>query len=169
MKATFCVLCATLLAALSFLGCAWGFRPYSKTEIPVDFSKAGAVYETDFQIYRKQHYDLVAMWYTDHFNHSNEVFKYLKGIFTDNGRRRIGIPVHILITRVFPSGEEVIVEKNDFIFDFFAVGGKGDPVYSAVTSFDLKPGKYRMRITNLKEHRRLKFVPVKIKLLRLYA
>ena len=102
MKATFCVLFAILLAALSFLGCAWGFRPYSKTEISVDFSKAGAVYETDFQIYRGQHYDLVAMWYTEYFNHSNEVFKYLKGIFTDNGRRRIGIPIHIVIIRAFP-------------------------------------------------------------------
>ena len=168
MKPAFRALLTLLFATLASSGCAWGFRAYSNTELAVDFSQTGVAYEADFQIYREQHYDLVAMWYTHHRSQNNEVIKYLKGIFTDNGQQRIGVPVHISITKPAPGGEEVIVEKDDFIFDFFAVGGKDDPIYSAVTSFPLKPGKYRLRITNLKAHRHLKFVPAKIKLLRMY-
>lgn len=169
MRLVFHILFVTLFAIFPFWGCAWGGRSYSNTELSVDFSKAGTVYETDFQIYRERHYDLVAMWYTHHRSQSNEVLKYLKGIFTDNGQQRIGIPIHILITKPVPGGEEIILEKDDFIFYIFAVGGKDAPVYSGVTSFALKPGKYRLRITNPKEHRHLKYVPVKIKLLRLHA
>lgn len=169
MKLAFRTLFVTLFAILPFLGCAWGGRPYSNTEISVDFSKAGAAYEIDFQIYREQRYNLVALWYTHHRSHNNEVVKYLHGVFTDNGKLRRGIPIHILITRLSSSSRDIVVDSNKVIFDIFAVGGREAPIYSSIASFNLRPGKYRMKITNIKGHHHLKFVPAKIKLLRLYA
>ena len=129
-------------------------------ELTMDLSREGASAETTFRIWVKDSYRLRL-----DLPGGREVYRYLGGAFSMPARS-IGasLPVHLTLTRLKGRTEEVIEDRDT------AWGGVG--VMSASASgyglgfeyFDLKPGKYRLRITNLKEHPQLQYAPAKFSL-----
>ncbi len=166
MKATFRTLFAMLIACLTFFGCVLAYHSLDDTRIYIDFSKPATRYAVEFRIYREHYYNLVASFQTKCSHDENDVIKYLYGISTNlqkntDVRNTDVIPIHLLIIKVTPYGEEVIIDRNEQIMGITSVS---DTINSIITGFVLTPGKYKMIITNIKSHNRLKYVPVSIRL-----
>ena len=126
-------------------------------EAPLDLSQEGAVAETEFRVWCEDDYVMKITY--DTFGASfydNPIIQYLGGWQTAShtGAR---IPLHVLIVKQTLHGEEVVVNE---VKDGGGIAALA--INNTVGQFSLKAGKYKLRVTNMKGHRQLKYVPAKI-------
>ena len=153
---------AAVIFAVPVTGCSYvapTLLPIS-AESSIDLSQEGAVAETEFRVWCEDDYAVKITY--DTFGASfydNPIIQYLGGIHTAPGTGA-RIPLHVSIVKVTYRGEEVIVDQLEGGGGIRRFGGIG--ITNTFGIYSLKSGKYRLRVTNMKSHRQLKYVPVKI-------
>ena len=165
MNSTFSVLSLTLgLTVLLVLNsaCARVFLPVD-AKIPLDLSKAGNSAEAEFQIWVEDDYvlELKCMTYVmgRDWDKDNDIEKYLLG--GQFGKRGAGaiLPLHLTWVRLSGKKEEKLYQVAGVRVGS-SVSSKA--IYGTIYHSHLKPGKYRLKITKLKDHPRLQYVPVEV-------
>ena len=126
-------------------------------ELTMDLSQKGTTAETTFRIWVEDSYRLRL-----DLPGGREVYKYLGGGFS-TPVRSIGasLPVHLSLVRLNGQTEEVIEDCDTAWGGVGVMSWSGSGYGLGAEHFDLKPGKYRLRITNLKEHPQLQYAPAK--------
>ena len=152
-----------VLAALIFIIPVTGCSYVAPTLLPIsaeasfDLSQEGAIAETEFHVWCNDRY-IVNISY-DTFGASfydNPIIQYLGG-WQIHSRPGAQVPLHVSIVKLTYRGEEVITDTVKNGGGIYTL-----PITNSLGVYNLSPGKYRLRVTNLKGHRQLKYVPVKI-------
>ena len=152
------LLVAAILAA-SANGCGSVARTLLPifVEAPIDLFQEGVTAETEFHVWREDDYVLKIKYNT--FGASfddNPIIQYLGGWQTASHTGAC-IPLHVLIVKLTLHGEEIVVDE---VKDGGGIAALA--VMNTVGDYSLKAGRYRLRVTNMKSHRQLKYVPAKI-------
>lgn len=161
LKIAFVCIMSALWPALG--GCGSYIAPMFlpvDAKLTMDLSQKGTTAETTFRIWVKDSYRLRL-----DLPGGREVYRYLGGDFSIPARS-IGasLPVHLTLTRLKGRTEEVIEDRDTAWGGVGIMSVSGSGYGLGFEYFDLKPGKYRLRITNLKEHPQLQYAPAKFSL-----
>ena len=133
-------------------------------DMTIDLSRAGSTAEKEFRIWVQEDYRVRWHFQTSGGVKDNEVHKYLLGKFSSK-KPRLGasLPVHLTLVRVRSGGDTVFYDEDLTVqCSSLAPGGRFIIGNVFVVPLPLDPGKYRLKITNLKDHPRLQYVPTTI-------
>ena len=154
-----------LVAVLSLhtvtCGCTKLFAPTFfpiNVDLSIDLSRAGNTAETTFRLWRDDVYEFALVFSSKNLlDGNNEVIKYLCGVEGFNYGH--DVPVHMLLAKKTSKGEEIVIDDKistqKCVCSFGGQHLKRSPIIGP-----LDAGLYRIRLTNLKDHQQLKYVPV---------
>ena len=153
---------AVLLAvSLALHGaCAPFFLPVD-AKMSLDLSRAGDTAATEFQIRVEDDYVLELACMTGGGGEDAAAQYLMGGDF--GGKPRLGavLPLRLVLVRLSGRREEaVVVDRRTGTRAGSSVGAGA--IYGVIAHLRLKPGKYRLTMTNLKDHPRLRYVPVEV-------